>query len=378
MEQLAYIAMILLLGSLCSALAYKLRVSNVFLLVFVGIILGTFDIIKFSQEFILTISTLAVILVLFNKTSKLRFKEITKYSPRALRLAFLFLLFCALGMGFISYTSLGLNSVVLALLFAVLAFGIEPEASFENTDMKKNKVESILEIESLINTPLTIIISLALLTVLLAEDMPSAFVQGSFVLKQIVLGIVIGLVIGLIISKILESFDLGQTKHLMLLTAAIISYVASELFGGSGILAVATFGLVFGNSKVQHKLEMEKYASVFGSALRILVFVLIGTSFEINPEFALIGTALFVAYLAIRFLAVLFAIESLGFKERLFMTINVPKGIDVAVLALILSTHVSKVNGLYEITNILVIFILYSVVLNGISSGFTKRMLKSQ
>ena len=66
----------------------------------------------------------------------------------------------------------------------------------------------------------------------------------------------------------------GDLSHLAILTAAIISYVGSEFVGGSGVLAVASFGLLFGNFHIEHKLSLEKFASIFSNTLNILVFIL--------------------------------------------------------------------------------------------------------
>ena len=164
MEYLAYIAMLLLLGVLCSALAYRMKVSSVFFLILAGMLLSVFNLVVFEREFIVIVSELALILVLFNSTTKLRITEVKRYSPKALRLAFLFLIFCCLFMGFITYTSLELDSVLLALLFAVLVYGIDPTIALAVLGKKKNRIMEILEIEAIINTPITVIAALPPLT----------------------------------------------------------------------------------------------------------------------------------------------------------------------------------------------------------------------
>lgn len=375
MEYLLYFAMLLLLGTLCSALADKLKISSVFFLMGTGMILGYFDLIDFSTETLIAVSTIALILVLFDSTSKLRFKEVIKYSPKALRLVFLFLIFCVMFIGFISYVSLGLNSVLLALLFSVITFGTDTTTALEVLKVKNNRIVKILEIEAIMNTPITVILSLALLAALKSQTTVSPIGQGLLLISNVLIGLCIGAIVGLLMIKILKSFNLGLTQHLALMAVAVISYILAESIGGSGVLAVTVFGLIFGNSDIEHKQKLEHYTEAFSSAATIFVFILIGTTIFIDPEFILKGTFLFIIYLSVRFLSLVFAIEHLSFKERLFMTLNVPKGIDEAILALILMGFTSIITGLYQIVNIILLFMLYSIILSTVSSAFTKRLL---
>ena len=386
LEQLIYIAMLLLLGTLCSALAYALKVSDVFFLILVGMVLDAFNLVSFSQEFIITISTLALIFVLFKSTSKIRFREILRYSKESSKMAFLFLIFCGVFMSFFAYASLELDSILVALLFAILVYGIDPTVTLDVLGNVKKRVVEILKIEAIINTPITVVAALTLLGILSTVNTLGVATLGSVTvggvmllfLKQFGIGIAVGVLVGATIVTIMKKTYFGDLSHLVIITAAIIAYVGSEFVGGSGVLAVASFGLLFGNFHIEHKLGLENFASIFSNTLNILVFILIGTVISIAPEYILKGTFLFIVYLCIRFLTTLFAVDRMHFKERVFMTLNVPKGVDVAILSLIIMSEHLGIRGINDVVAVVLLFILYSTVLSTVSSAFIKELLETK
>ena len=163
MEYLIYIAIILLVGTFCSALAFKLKVSDVFFLIFVGMIFGIFNLVEFSSEALITIAILALIFVVFSTSTQFQLGEIKKYYPEALRLTFIFLLFCLVFFAFFTQLLFNFKSIILPVLFASLMYGIDPTVTFSVLGTTKVRSIEILEIESVINTPLTIILPLVLI-----------------------------------------------------------------------------------------------------------------------------------------------------------------------------------------------------------------------
>ena len=62
-HNLAYIAIVLLLGTLATVLAYALKTSDIFIVLLTGIIFGKLGLLTFSNDFIVLISTIALIFV---------------------------------------------------------------------------------------------------------------------------------------------------------------------------------------------------------------------------------------------------------------------------------------------------------------------------
>jgi len=381
MEIIIFLALILLLGTLSSIIALKLNVSNVFFLVFIGMVIGILEIGEFSKEAIITISTISLIFVIFNSVSKFKFSEIIKHSGNVLRLSLVYFGLCLIVLSLAVLYLFGLENFLLAILFAGLMTGIDPSVALTVLQGKKSEVSEILELESIVNTPLTVIIPLTVLNMLSNPDGVSylqATEQLVPFLQQFMVAIGVGVVSGMIIVSILKKTDLGNVSYIVLISVAIISYVLAEAMQGNGVLSVTIFGLIFGNYHIRKKLELEHFTEIFSDALQIIVFILIGTVIFVTPDstFLLKGSLLFLIYIIIRFVSVLIGGGKFSIKEKIFMSLNVPKGVDVAVIILIIiSGSYSEIKGIEIVLRLCLLFVLYSIVLSTVATRFTDYFL---
>ena len=92
---------------------------------------------------------------------------------------------------------------------------------------------------------------------------------------------------------------------------------------------------------------------------------------------------LFMVYLAVRYLVICLALkqEKLVFKEKLFMTLSVSKGIGEAVIALVIIAtmgDLGDVTYLGEIIKMVFLFIFYSIVLSSFVVRFTDFFLNDK
>ncbi|MEK6876863.1 MAG: cation:proton antiporter, partial [Nanoarchaeota archaeon] len=137
---------------------------------------------------------------------------------------------------------------------------------------------------------------------------------------------------------------------------------------GNGVLAAASLGLLFGNVYVKQKFQLQEFDAVFSNSLEILVFVLIGLVVVIpfTAQFLLKSLLLFLIYLIIRYFSIMFALRGMNFtmKEKLFMSLNVQKGIAVAVVVFSLATF--GIEGIETILNLSLVFMLYSIILSSV------------
>ncbi|MFH1591434.1 MAG: cation:proton antiporter [archaeon] len=372
---LVYIAMILLLGTLCTALAKGLRTSNVFFLILAGMIFGGLGLISFSPVAVITICVLALVMIVFDSTNKLKFKELRSFLMPALRLTGFYWVGTVVLLSAVAVFLFDIHPL-LAFFFSSLMFGIDPAIALTLLGKAKRKAVELLEVESLLNQPITLIISLMLLRSL--EGVGKAGFGGAFspilsLFLQVGLGLVIGLLVGSILLSILRKSFMGNLSHLMVLTAVVITFVISEWIGGSGVLAVVVLGLMFGNFHVEHKIELRKFACIFTHTLEILVFILIGTILIVQTQYLLKGTLLFLCYLAIRLFAVQAAYPAMPSRDKLLLTLTVPKGIDVSVIILLITTSFSTVDGMDTVLNLSLLFVLYSIVLATVHGTLTSR-----
>ncbi len=381
---LAYIAIVLLIGTLASVLAYGLKTSDVFILLLTGMLFNHLGLLSFNQEIIIIMSILALIFVVFNSTIKINLKEIKKYFIDAINLNFTYFILCILFLSpayiFIYNTGSDWKAIMLSVLFAVLAYGTDPTVVLSTFKSKKNKILEMIEIESIINTPITVVLGLMILS-LIGGTKFSLIEQAGNTLILLSLSIIVAVLFsffaGWLIIQILKRAYLGELTHLAVATTAIITYVGTEYLGGSGVLAIAIFGLLFGNSHIKHLIEIERFESILSNGIKILTFMFLGTILIISEEYIIKGTLLFIIYLIIRFISVeiTFRSKNINMKKKIFMTINVPKGVDIAVLILIINSFHQDILNIDILINNAMIILLYSIALSTIAGQFSKYFL---
>ncbi len=384
---LTKLTVFLILGVLLSALSRKLRLSNILFLILAGIaIAGTslYSYLGFSQLFMTSLSIIALVIIVFEASSKFKWSEIDKLTAIASEIAIIFLLMNFVFLSFFTIAIMGLENVFIALIFAVVMAGTSADTVLSMLGTKGNKVIKVLELESIINTPLTILLPFMILGLMESLGsgigLDSLFAQLIAFLQQFVTGIGSGVIIAIIITKALKKHYTKSLSALVIVSSALLSYIMAENLHGSGILAVTVFGIFFGNVYVKEKEKISTFSTMFGSSLMILVFILLGMTIKLPSGFAfyLKSLLLFVIYLAIRIFSVFIATKGWSFslREKLFMALNMPKGIAEGVVVFSLSTYVLNIagtkagfimlGGAEMLLNLIIVFMLYSIVLSTI------------
>ncbi|MBI3031925.1 cation:proton antiporter [Candidatus Woesearchaeota archaeon] len=398
MESLPFLTdltIILFVGIMCTVLARYLRISNVLLLILAGIGLTqiTFPgraLFDFPPAFLTIIAIIALVIIVFDSSARFKWKLVDQLTGKALKLAIVFLFVNAFLLSIAVSYLFYLDNLFLILIFAATMGATAADVClnlFKNH--QGNKIIELLRIESIINTPLTVLIPFIILDLMKALSVSSDESQGKTLLlttlfeqlkpfiSQFVVGIGAGVIIGLILGKIFKKGVPESFSPLLLIGSAFLAYILAEHLGGNGILAVTVTGLFFGNYYVEQKKELYSFPTLFGNFLMILVFILVGIGFKItgiNLIFFLNSLKLFGIYILIRFLAVYISSmhDKSTFKERLFMTLIMPKGIGIATVIFVLSTQIAVYPELKSIIDLMVLFVLYSLVFATIVAPFTR------
>jgi cell volume regulation protein A len=194
-----------------------------------------------------------------------------------------------------------------------------------------------------------------------------------------VAGIGTGLLISFVFFGFMKKYYSRTLSPLAIITAALVTYIIAEILGGSGVLAVTTAGIFFGNVyHIKHIMKLQEFGRTFSEVLEILVFVLIGSIIKIpwTSSFLIPALLLFLMYLVIRFLSVEFVLMRSGysFKEKLFLTLNIPKGLAAAVVVFTLITR--AVAGASLVLDLIFLFMISSIVLSTIVTHFSKFFTK--
>ena len=383
---LTSLAIIMVIGILCTIFSEKIKMPNVLLLVIAGIIIGHVEyegnpLINFSPLFLTSVGTLALVMIIFDSSSRLKLKEFDTFSMKALKLAGIFLLLNLIFLTASVSLIFNINNIFLAMMFAALMSGTAPDIVLTMLKNTKNRVVELLKIESILNTPLIVLIPFIILD--LFNDYGEGLFFSKFMetmgpfLQQFITGIGAGILVGIVVFKIMRTKYSENLSPLALITAALITYILAENLKGNGVLAVTTLGLFFGNVYVREKESLHEFSSLFANSLEIIVFILVGIiiKFPLDILFFAKSMLLFIIYLVIRYISVQICFSKLNYsvKEKLFMALNVSKGIAVAVVVFILATY--DISGIEPILNLILAFMIYSIVLSTIVVKLSKKFL---
>src|SRR3989338_5433138 len=380
---LSYLVSILLIGLLCAILAKRFSISNVFLLLISGILIAHFPLlprIAFTPLFLESIGIIALVMIVFDACARFKLREFSDHSTEAVNLAFIFLFFNLTIMTLATWLLIGfplnIHFFFVAMIFAAVMSGTSPDVVLSMFGNNISRAVELLKVESILNTPFTVLIPFIILDLIInllqGQGLPAITNQIGPLLTQVITGVGTGILIGIIIFKFMSRYYSETLSPLAIIIAALLSYVLAQQLGGNGVLAVTTLGLFFGSIRIKEKISLMGFSSIFSNALEILLFVLLGyiINFPLTFQFIFKSVILFTIYLAVRYLSVKIALKgTITRSEQWFLTLNVSKGIPVAVVTFSLSS-LTNIAGISELLNYILVFILYSILLSTITTKY--------
>ena len=383
-----WFAIIFAVGLVLNLIAAKLKLSDVLLLIIFGVLIryiGFVDIQKLIPANVLVgFSIFALILIIFDSSTKFKLSELVKFSPYSLKLALFFLflnvvLLTAFVHLFFTKSLLDFQFLSVSILFSALMSGTAPEITlsiFRGFKNIKNKIIEILEFESVINTPLTLIIPLIILDFYKGVLKTNIFILQF--LNQIMTGVGTGLVLGIVIFMLMRRKLFKSISPLIIISTALGSYALAEILGGSGVISVTVLGIVFSRLYIKEKFKLERFTETFTLFFKIIVFILLGMliAVPLDKYFLIKSGILFLIFLGLRYAAVnyTFIKSSISIKEKLFMGLNAPKGIATVLLAFVLSTE--EISQPEIILGLIFAFIVYSLLISSLTSSLSGWMLR--
>ena len=379
---LTYLAVIFLIGLLTSIASQKLRIPNILLLLLIGMALGKIrynesSLIHFPDIFLISISILALVMIVFDSTSRFKPLKFDYFSLHTLWLSFVFLLFNLIFLALLARWVFGISWVP-SIIFGALMSGTDFNAVLSFFKGAKSHVFEFLELESWFSTLFVILLPFLILEFSKAFE-AGVSGAGSWILAQnLAVSVAVGVLTGLVMFKFIGRKYSSVSSPLAVIACALLAYILAENFNGNGVLAAASLGLLFWNVHLKHKEQVHSFSSVFSSFLEILVFVLIGlaVSIEFSLQFFINSLLLFIAYIGIRLLAIIFSLRGMSFalKEKIFMALNGQKGIAVAVVVFSLATL--DIGGMGIVLNLSIAFILYSIILSSVALRIAKFFIR--
>ncbi|MFP1677328.1 potassium/proton antiporter [Alloalcanivorax sp. C16-2] len=242
------------------------------------------------------------------------------------------------------------------------------------------RVASTLEIESGLNDPMAIFITLMLVGVLVNPEIGFGWQMLITLVQQFGLGVLMGLTLGALLSEILLRVRSNEGLHALLLcSGGAMVFATTNLAGGSGFLAIYLAGLVAGNRRGgtgdNVLRSMDSMAWLAQSGMFLMLGLLVTPS-ELGKS--LVDALLVAVFLMLvaRPIAVWASLLPFRFtwREELFIAWTGLRGAVPIVLAVFpLLAGVSQTRLLFDIT---LVVVLISLLTQGGSLRWMARRLK--
>lgn len=280
---LALFGVLLMLSVISSRAAERTGLPLSLLFLGLGMLAGSegFGTIAFEDyEFAYRLGTLALALILFDGGLNTPVNTVRRVLGPAGVLATLGVLLTAGLLAFGGYL-LGLP-LPIALLVGAVVSSTDAAAVFSvlrgaGINLRK-RVGLTLELESGLNDPLAIILTLAVADWAVRGGAPNTLELAIAIIAQTAIGAALGIGIGTLASLLLPRLALraGGLYPAFTLAVACLAYAIPTLLGASGFLAVYLAGLAIGHGTMPYRTSVIRVHDAFAWLSQIVMFLMLG------------------------------------------------------------------------------------------------------
>jgi potassium/hydrogen antiporter len=141
----------------------------------------------------------------------------------------------------------------------------------------KERVAATLELESGLNDPMAIILTMTLVASIATATTPGASALG-LVIMQLAIGLALGALVGFASQAVLLRFQLPAVGLYPLLTTALacLAFAVPTLLGGSGFLAVYVAAVGVGNTRLPQRSALLRVHDFLGWVGQVVMFIVLG------------------------------------------------------------------------------------------------------
>ena len=231
------------------------------------------------------------------------------------------------------------------------------------------RVGNTLEVESCINDPMAVILTVTMIEVVKSPD-ALRWTLGLAVPLQLVIGAVVGMFLGFVGLRLVSRVrpPTAGLYPALTLALAFLSFGAATLLGGSGFLSVYATALVLGNSTLPYQRGLARVHESLAWLSQIALFLMLGLLVFPSQLLPVAGVglalALFLAFVA-RPIAVAICLLPLRFPAReigYIGWIGLRGAVPIILGAFPMLAHVP---GAERVFNIVFFIVVVSTVLHG-------------
>jgi cell volume regulation protein A len=283
-DRLLLVAAALILCAILSRkIGQRLGIPMLVLFLALGMLAGSegFGGIHFEDyEFAHGIGTAALVVILFDGGLRTPVAVVRRAWKPAAVLATLGVLVTATVTGLAAHLLLDIG-ILQGLLLGSIVASTDAAAVFAALRSQgvrlPARIAATLELESGVNDPMAIFLTVSLLQIILGEADVGIGLAGTFLL-QMAGGAVLGLAVGygsvLLASRL--RLDTPGLYPLMAILCGFLAHGSAAAIGGSGFLAVYVAGMVMGNRPMAWRHGVESFADTAAWLGQIVMFVLLG------------------------------------------------------------------------------------------------------
>lgn len=273
--------LLLLFSVVFSRPSERIGIPVVLVFLLIGLLVGSRlpdGFVDFDLAF--RVGTVGLVLILFDGGLNTPFRQVRQYLAPASVLATLTVVGTAVLVALIARL-LGLGWTEAFLLGAIVS-STDAAAVFSSLRgsgvQLRRKVGATLELESGLNDPMAVILTLTLTAQLLEGGAFSPIQLGIDILLQLVIGLAVGLAVGWVGSRLLDHIRVPAAGLYPALTLALalLAFGLPTLFLGSGFLAVYVAALMLGNRRLPYRSGILRVHDAMAWLAQITMFLVLG------------------------------------------------------------------------------------------------------
>ena len=270
------------------------------------------------------------------------------------------------------------------LLMAAIVGSTDAAAVFSllrNGGVKLNdRVQATLELESGANDPLAILLVTGLIALNVDHEGQTVLGFIGLLLQQLSFGLGMGLLFGYLLARLLPKIHLAEGMYaILILSAGLAVFAATNLIGGSGFLAVYLAGVLIGNHKVrstEHVMRvMDSFAWLSQAVLFVVLGLLVTPSNVINVWYYSVAIAAFMILIA-RPIAVYSSVKPFKFKDREIGFISWVGLRGAVPITLAILPVMAGIDGAFMLFDIAFGVVVLSLILQGTTIPFMADLFK--